>query len=402
MARNINLEEPTFYRPAPNPLVFSILHLINRAVILRRVKLVVDEASINRWRSLPRDAGILIALKRAYGRDLSCAYELARRIGITFLFMADIQIEEKGLGARITRDLLKAVGTFPVQVGGKSNVSAARFVLETLDEGKWQIALYPESDLYYTNDVVLPMKQGIAFFSLEGARQRQAAGKPPGVYILPVAMRSVFSQDMSAILLLKLQDLEDEVLGSRQKGEMLPRINKLLEKILEYAESRFGIKTQGGTCDERLVCLGRCLVERLEEDEFGRRSLGLHISRATYLSKLLGRTSEKGQAAFFARYCLAFLPGYLLECSQERLLETLTKIEILAKGRDFPTLYTPQREPILMHVRVQEPIQANRYLQSYLEPSGKQRAMNRLMEDLQASFESSLTSLRREAARKGC
>lgn len=375
------------FRPAlPNRFVSWFFLRLNQPILSRGVNWVIDEESWANWRRIPKNAAYLIASKHAHFNDHFAIAGLAEKVGTHCLY---ISIPEAFVGyLGIQGWVVRSLGGFPVQRGG-TNIHATRYIVECLVKGNQPLVIFPEGELYFLNDVVTPLKIGTALFALEGARARVEAEKLGGTYILPMGLKYVYPQDAAPLLEEKLVHCEKTFYGTPKSGEMFSRIRSLMEGVERNSERRFAFKGEGDTPEKRFFSISRQLIDSLETRAHGKVFSGDLAERGRRLMVHFRENSHERGAALFAIHCLDFLPGYLQSPTQERMMETLRKLERIITGDENPSFPGPKN----LYVKVEPPIKIDDYLQMYLDRARKREALEKLTQDLQSTLERSVSSL---------
>lgn len=382
-----------FRGPLLHPIIYRIYVHINRLLLSRKTNWIVSRESLNRWRSIPSDHAVLLASNHADHEDHFAFVELA---GQLYKFPYEVSAPElfdewggwKGLGLRL-------IGAFPVQRGG-SDIDATRFVIKSLTDGK-TIAIFPEGEVHFLNDVVTPLMRGLSLFALEGARARERAGKTPeSIVVLPMGIKYFYPYDATSLLKRKLDFCERQLFGRASRGPVFARIENLLETMLARASTRFGVHPEGPTIEHRFLDLARQLSTVLEpRAETSHEKLFEHAHRQRVRHK---DDAERAEMARWAAQAIDFWPGYIEETNQERLMETLRKSERLITGREHPEF--PGRRNGC--IEIGRPIPVHRYLAQYLERKSRNDAMETLTRDVTAAIQTAIDGLRqRNSSREG-
>lgn len=365
----------TFKPPYHNRLIERFSIFLDRFILSRDIELRIEEESLENWRAVPPGSGLFVAVKHAHYTDHFSIAEIARRLHIRcyFISIPESFREFFGLGGAFIR----ALGAFPIERGGE-NFHAARFIVNALRKGEKPLVIFPEGELYFLNDVVTPLKPGLALFALEGAKARST-------YILPIGLKYLYPFDAKPLLLRKLSYCEKKVYGTSFSGEVLPRLLALSETVLASAEKKFGVNTEGKTVEERFLSLSKKLLEQMERKAYGKIFSG---DSSTRIRKLMIR-DPKSETAFFAIHSLAFLPGYLDSPTQERLMETLRKLERLISRNEHPSF--PGRKKLFL--KIQPAVPVDPHLPAYQNRSRRKEVIERLSEDVRLSLQNSVDSL---------
>ncbi len=341
---------------------------------------------IDNWRSIPNDTGLIIAVKHAHYSDEYVIYEIAHRIGVKCFYVSAPEVFEGYLGMQ--RFFVRSFGGFPVERGGK-NIQAARFTIETLKKGKVPIVLFPEGELFFLNDYVTPLKQGTALFALEGAKARTLEGKPNTLFFLPIGLKYLYEKDINPLIKKNLAFLEKKLLktnlkkGDPSENNFSDRIEKLMNALLAEAEKKFNVAAQGQSPEEKFLNLSLTLIEALETATFGKTMKGELSDRARIFMARSKRDTESFKKAFWALYSLSFLPGYMNPKDQNRVMETIRKINRLVTENETP----PFPGHRLLRVKIGRPFAVQPYLKQYLKSDTKKEGMQNLLTDLRATIQ---------------
>ncbi len=366
------------FRPAkPWPWLIYLGAQLNRLLLRRDTELDVRPDDLALLRNLP--PGCLIAPNHAHYADPQVTFELARRAGRRVSFMATREAFD--IAAGCWGWFLQRFGAFSVNRGGV-NVEARKFARSVLVNGVYDLAMFPEGEIYLLNDVVMPLKPGAARLALEAASELERQGRPRPVFIVPVAIKYWFLGEIGPALEATTSRLESQVFGGPRTGPLYPRIVALGTELLSRAEEKYGVKPDPRLdLYDRVHWLRRTLLEQLERRHLGRVQEGFDFDRARKLmiriqGQLLQKRGAPGyydaptaaaddpltadlEAANLCARSVAFRDDYLIENpTPERMAETLNKLEreVLDKQIRSPLA---KRRAI---VRIAPPLDIREYL----------------------------------------
>jgi 1-acyl-sn-glycerol-3-phosphate acyltransferase len=368
----------TDFRPAnPWPWLTSLGGQLNRLLLRRRTVLDIRRADLTLLRDLP--PGCLIAPNHAHYSDPQVIFELARRAGRRLIYMTTREAFDRWGG--LAGWFLQRLGAFSVSRGG-TNEEAKWFAQAVLVNGTYDLAMFPEGEIYLLNDVVMPLKPGVARLALEAANEGARKGRSRPVFIVPVAIKYRFVEDVTAALETMTSRLESQVLGGPRSGPLYPRIVALGTELLCRAEQRYEVRPDPDSAlYERVRCLRRSLLERLERKHLGQVQVGLDFDRARKLmiriqGKLLEKRGAPGyydtptsptddpltadlEAANLCARSVAFHDDYLAQNpTPERMAETLTKLEREVLGKQIRSPLSKRRAV----VRIAPPLDVRDFL----------------------------------------
>lgn len=402
----------TDFKPAkPWGCLIAFAALLNRVVIGRHIQLDVRPDDLALLRSLP--PGCLIAPNHAHHADPQVTFELARRAGRRVIFMATREAFDvcKGWWGWC----LQRLGVFSVNRGAP-NADALNFARAILVGGARDLLMFPEGEVYLCNDVVMPLKPGVARLALEAALELERQGQPRPVFIVSVAIKYRFLGDMGPALEAKTAQLEAQVLDGPRTGPLYPRILALGTELLARAEHKYGVKPDPGLdVSGRVRRLRRTILERLERKYLGRVHDAFDFDRARKLMiRIQGRLqAERGatgysspssvlsddpltadlEAASLCARSVAFRDDYLAQHpTAERMAETLTKLEREMLGRPIRTALGKRRAII----RVAPPLDVQEYLADQKTGPIPEEVIEAVVIRLQETLQSTLDAIARD------
>lgn len=370
----------TDFRPAiPWPGLIALAGPLNRFIIGRHTALDFRAADLARLRRLP--PGCLIAPNHSHYYDAQVTFELVRRARRRVVYMATRELFDAWFG--LSGLVYQRLGVFSVNRGG-ANGQAREFAERVLVNGARDLLMFPEGEVYLLNDLVMPLKPGVARLALEAAGTLAREGQVRPMFIVPVAIKYRYVEDVGAALERLTVRLEDTVFGGLRQGALYPRIVAIGTALLSREEQTHGVTPVAGDgLFERVERLREILLERFEKKHFGQVQPGAHITRARKLmiriqGAMLTATGGDGyygppavkskdplapdlNAARLCARSVAFQKDYLLEHpTPKRMAETLVKLEREVLGSETRTF--GRRRAI---IRVGELLDVSEYLPQY-------------------------------------
>lgn len=406
----------TDFRPAePWPWLASLGGQLNRLLLRRHTVLDLRPADLSLLRDLP--PGCLIAPNHAHYSDPQVIMELARRAERRFVYMTTREAFDRWGG--LAGWFLQHLGAFSVNRGG-TNEEARQFARAILVNGTYDLAMFPEGEVYLLNDLVMPLKPGVARLALEAASERPRQGRSRPVFILPVAIKYQFIANVTPTLEAITSRLEGQVLGGPRSGSLYPRIVALGTELLCCAEQRYGVRSDPGLAlYERVRFLRRTLLERLERKHLGQVQDGFDFDRARKLmiriqGLLLGKGVAQGysgvatvppddplaadlEAATLCARSVAFQDDYLAEHpTPERMAETLTKLEREVLGKQIRAPIGKRRAI----VRIAPPLDVQEYLAREKAGASLDEVIEAIVVRLHDTLQATLDAIAREEVRR--
>lgn len=403
----------TDFRPAkPNRLFIRCMRLVNRFYTLPRARLICDARDLETLRRLP--PGMIITPNHSDYTDALVVTELGRRAGRFFAFMATRETFDTNRG--INGLVMQWMGGFSVNRGGE-NGRCQQFAKDIVKQGRYDLLIFPEGEVYLLNDLVMPFKPGVAMLALDVASENVKEGRPQNlVGIVPVAIKYLYLVDILPVLAQIVARLELTLFGDARTGALYDRIYALGLELLARKEREFAVRpVPAGTIYERVDAVRKHLLDTLERRYVGRvrddyafdraRRLIIHIleerealrdredlpahERAALTAEL---TKDLSWAQTAAR-SVSFAEDYLIRHpTQERMAETLAKVEREVYGREaFPP--KARRKAI---IRIGAAIDVRRYLPQYGDRKTRKEAILRLVDELQTSIQSMIDAINRD------
>jgi 1-acyl-sn-glycerol-3-phosphate acyltransferase len=231
-----------------------------------------------------------------------------------------------------------------------TDIQSMKTAIDILQNRKEPLVVFPEGDIYHTNDRLTAIRDGAAAIALMAARKSQ---RP--VVIVPVAIKRWYDDDPSPSLtrladtieqrlfwkpqsklplvdrilniangLLSLKEIER--LGHARQGPLPERIGFLADSILSFAESKYQIPTTKPLIPERIKEVRKKIIQQ-QVDAGNQASQQQRIEWNTDM-----------QDMFLATQLYSYPGDYLQENpSWERQAETLDKLQEDVLGASYPS-----------------------------------------------------------------
>jgi len=387
-----------FYPPRIHPLWVALATPYIRRMMRRqiRVESIEFEGVENLRALLGKGDGILLSSNHVDIGDCGVAFELGRRLGRPFCYMAAHQ-----LFTGMHRWVLPRLGVFPVDREG-SDLKAFKAGVEVLTKAERPLVVYPEGETYHMADRLTPLREGAAALAVTAAKRLAEKGKT--VWIVPAAIKYRFLDGADPLPGFST------LMGELEAGfTWWPRTHKgLMDRIYDYAEAMLALKeleylggARNGPLKERIADLRSHILDGLEQAHFGRRSaepvpVRVKELRHACLDELAKPATNPDRAAelrgdlndvFVAVQLFSYPGDYIRECpTLERVAEILTKFQQDVLGVSDPVPRAPRRA--LM--KIGEPIDVGERLKA----GGKPRALaSGLTADLEARIQGLLDAI---------
>lgn len=312
--------------------------------------------------------GVMVCPNHPDDADAGIVFELGRRTGHPFYFMAAYQIF-RGMSGFV----LPRVGCFPVDREG-ADLRAYKLAVDVLGTRPHPLVVFPEGEIYRMADRLTPLREGAAAIALAGAKKRVEAGKAAWIVPAGLKYRYAESADPEPELHRRLTELEKRFNWWPSEGR------PLVERIYRYALGAVQLKeleylgsAREGPLPERLAAIRCAILDRLEDDLLGKRSadhppVRVKELRRACLDRLAKPETAEGERSAIRKHLfdldnvigLFSYPGDYLRSQPtlERAAEIVTKLEQDFLGRAFTV--PPARRRAF--VAVGEPIDCREFL----------------------------------------
>jgi len=191
-----------FFPPHPNRLLIRLAHWANHHFILPGPNHRISDLQLEgdaRVRELADGGARLLFLpNHSTHSDPQIMSEVHRRLGVPSAFMAAYDVF---LRSRRSAWCMQRTGSFSVDREG-SDRKAMSTAIEVLQESG-VLTIFPEGNVYFTNDLVTPFLDGASFI---GIKAQKNLGESTPVYAVPVAMKITHTLDQRAAVLDRLAE----------------------------------------------------------------------------------------------------------------------------------------------------------------------------------------------------
>ena len=207
--------------------------------------------------ALAGGCGVLLTPNHCDHSDALVLCEASDQLGQPFHFMACYQVFT--LTNRLMRHVLRWHGVFSVDREG-TDLRAFRQAVEILRHGPSPLVIYPEGEIYHTNDRLTPFRAGAAAIALSAARDSTRS-----VVCVPCAMKFWYVADPTPALLALMDRLEQRLFWTaRPELPLIQRIYRLAEGMLGLKEVEHGGATSAGPLPGRIAALIEAILRRVQ------------------------------------------------------------------------------------------------------------------------------------------
>ena len=321
-------------------------------------------------------AGVLVTPNHSFHYDSYVLGHAAHEVARPFHVMAAWQVFHAA--TPFHRFIMQRSGCFSID-RESADLGAFKRAVEILRSHHCPLVIFPEGDIYHTNDRVMPFREGAAAIALSAAKRTD---KP--IVVIPAAIKCRYVTDPTPGLLDLMSRLEQslhwrphthlplperiyrfaegllalkelEYLGRHQTGTVQFRTASLIGHLIDDQERRHNIEKRTGTVPERVKELRRHHIERLSTSGEGEapaepREVRMPSDSAAPQERRPPTTHPKLDEAarqqlerdmedlFFVIQLYSYPGDYVAEKpSIERIAETLDKFEEDVLRVRYPT-----------------------------------------------------------------
>lgn len=359
---------PKWWAPKLRPFWVRLLRR-HRLRILKKKQCIsqIDVQGLEHLRgALANGAGVLITPNHSFHFDSYVLFEAAARVERPFYFLAAWQVF--AMSSRWESWVLQTHGAYSVDREG-TDLRAFKTSVEIIKTSPHPLVVFPEGDIYHTNDRLTPFRDGAAAMAISAAKR---ADRP--IVVVPAALKFWYCEDPTPRLLKVIETIERrfnwrpqptlslkdriyrlaaailalkelEYLGTPQPGGLSIRLRQLAETLLSRMEDQSGIKSKGGIIPERVKEVRRHHIQILQKPELQeteRRQLLLDMEDLFFVVQLFSYPGDYADT----------------QHTIERLAEIIDKFEEDVLGLDYPTVKGERR----VTLKFGEPIDVRPYV----------------------------------------
>lgn len=308
--------------------------------------------------------GVLITPNHSTHYDSAALYIAADRVDVPLYFMTAWQVF--AMSSRFETFAMQRLGCFSID-RESTDRQAFKKAIEVLQTQPHPLVIFPEGDIYHTNDAITPFREGAAAIAMSAAKRSERK-----VVILPTGIKFFYVDDPTEQLLTTMHRLEERVLlrpaphrplieriyrlaegivalkeldffSATRSGSVKERASALIDAILTQMETRHSLPSRG-TIPERVKALRQSLIKRMEDDTVASSN------------GVMTQLQQEFEDVFFVMQLYSYPGDYLhADASIERIAETVDKFEEDILGRDLPSVRGRRR----VVVRFGAPVSCN-------------------------------------------
>ncbi|MGJ8642822.1 MAG: lysophospholipid acyltransferase family protein [Luteolibacter sp.] len=265
-----------FFEAKPSAPVIALGKFVNRNVFLKAPNHRVAEIRIGgATEALKECMGkgdrLMFAINHPTHSDAQVFCEVQRRLGVQGCFMAAYDVF---LRSRMNAWCMQRLGNFSIDREG-SDRKAMAAAIDVLKEGKRALNIYPEGNVFLTNDRLAPFLDGAAFIALKA----QAALDEVEVKVVPVSVKFTNLTAPRDAVTARMRQLASDsgyVFPKGSSEKPLAAVLGLGEHVLNGFLERHGLSNNvhvgGANLHEKL----KSFSEKLMDEVCGKLSLEMN------------------------------------------------------------------------------------------------------------------------------
>jgi len=252
-----------FVAPRPNRLVIGLTRwLLPLALRWRQVvKVECSEEDLRRLRAL-RGERVALFPNHPSNTDAAIIHHLSKLARQPFYYLCAREVFDRLLGC--WGWLLRRVGVYSI-VRGTPDRQSFKMTRELLTRPAAKVVIFPEGEVYSQNDSLLPFHSGVTQLLFWAQDDLLRQGKQEPIYVLPVAIKYKFVEEMGPAFLAALARLERALgLPDGRADEPYARLRRIGETVVEKLEVEYAApKDEQANLETRIVRLKEALVDRV-------------------------------------------------------------------------------------------------------------------------------------------
>jgi hypothetical protein len=181
-----------------------------------------------------RNDSVILTPNHPTKADPAVMFDMSKRIGQPFFHLANREQFDRAQG--IYGKYLQSVGAYSIARGTGDRASFQQ-TQQLLQEKGSKVVIYPEGATFSRNDRVFAFQDGVFLLALNALMSMREKGILHDVFIQPVALKYIFTQDATPVIESSLARLELALgLEIHSTGTIISRIDSITKAALRNAE----------------------------------------------------------------------------------------------------------------------------------------------------------------------
>lgn len=253
-----------FIKPAASPLLITLFQRLFTLIALQQrgpTRLVLSPEVKVVFNQLKKQRTIICA-NHPGEEDGPVLFGLSAMMHEKFFFLAAREIF--GNSSSRSARMLQRLGCYSVQ-RGLADIHAFKESCSLLEAGRHKLVIFPEGEVSFKNDSLREFESGPELIALSTQNVLSKAGSRERVFILPLAIKYVFSRDIERYLLKTLKLFEAQLgIISDNKTEFHKRLRRVFDDTLKQIESSYGLSNSQDSIDKRISAICDARISQWE------------------------------------------------------------------------------------------------------------------------------------------
>jgi 1-acyl-sn-glycerol-3-phosphate acyltransferase len=255
-----------FRPPEDNALVIGLMRLFMPQVLKYRchdARVAVEGDGIARFKQLA-GSHTLICPNHSFRHDPEVMFYFSNLVGEVFNFIAAREVFDYHNG--FNGWLLQKLGVYSV-VRGAADRESFKTTRSILVAGKKKLVLFPEGEISWQNEALLPLESGCVQLSFWALDELQKTEPQTPVYVLPVALKYSYRGNIIPQLEWCLEKLEKRLGMEEHATESLyQRVRGAAIVVLTALERQYDVKpAPDAALNDRIIAVRTEALKKLAE-----------------------------------------------------------------------------------------------------------------------------------------
>jgi 1-acyl-sn-glycerol-3-phosphate acyltransferase len=195
---------------------------------------------------------VMICPNHSYRHDPETMFAFSKMAHEEFNFVAAREVFDYNNG--LNGVLLQKLGCYSV-VRGAADRESFKTTKSILVKGEKKLVLFPEGEISWQNEALLPLESGACQLSFWALDELQKTKPSEAVYVLPIALKYTYRTNITRELEWTVTKLEKRLgLNGHAEESLYLRVRAAALKVLEALERQYDCKvTPEMTLNERMM-----------------------------------------------------------------------------------------------------------------------------------------------------
>lgn len=283
-----------FVAPRLNRVVLGFTRLILSPLLRARHVVQVEylERDLERLRAL-RGERVALTPNHPSSTDPAILYHLSKAVDMPFHYLCAREVFNRTYGC--WGWVIRRVGAYSI-VRGTADRRSFMMTRQLITRPAAKLVVFPEGEAYSQNDSLLPFHSGVVQLLFWAQEDLLREGDQRPIYILPVAIKYKFVEEMRPAIGAALARLETAVgLPTGTGDDPYTRLRRIGETVVEKLEADYDL-SKGGPADlaSRIAALKEAIIDRVARALHVQPRAGTLPDRMRQLINTLNRVTHEG------------------------------------------------------------------------------------------------------------